>query len=112
MNGLAVSTAQRSLLLPGLATMIGYPTFNMPGWGGFLATAGTPKDAVEKLNAEGAARCAAAGIAETVDRGRHGTATASESSGVRKFVENDIRTQDAFVEAVGVEKLKGDVPAQ
>ena len=54
LNGLAVSTAQRSLLLPGLADMMesGYPTFNMPGWGGFLATAGTPKDVVEKLNAE------------------------------------------------------------
>ena len=34
LRGLAVSTAQRSLLLPDLPTMIesGYPTFDMPGW--------------------------------------------------------------------------------
>jgi tripartite-type tricarboxylate transporter receptor subunit TctC len=30
----------------------------------------------------------------------------------RKFVENDIARWTQFVEAVGVEKLKGDVPAQ
>ena len=29
----------------------GYLTFNMPGWGGLLATAGTPKDVIVKLNA-------------------------------------------------------------
>ena len=54
LRGLAVSTSQRSVLLPALPTMIesGYPTFNMPGWGGLLATAGTRKDIVEKLNAD------------------------------------------------------------
>lgn len=38
LRGLAVSTAQRSLLLPDLPTMIesGYPTFDMPGWGACL----------------------------------------------------------------------------
>jgi tripartite-type tricarboxylate transporter receptor subunit TctC len=30
----------------------GYPTSNMPGWGGLLATAGTPKDVVDKINQE------------------------------------------------------------
>ena len=44
LRGLAVSTPQRSVLLPNLPTMMesGYPTFNMPGWGGLLAPAGTP----------------------------------------------------------------------
>src|ERR1700719_1089144 len=38
LRGLAVSTAQRSLLLQDLPTMIesGYPTFDMPGWGACL----------------------------------------------------------------------------
>src|SRR5262249_46128087 len=54
LRGLAVSTAQRSLLLPDLPTMIesGYPTFNMPGWGGFITPAGAPPTVVNKLNAE------------------------------------------------------------
>src|SRR5499425_604642 len=53
-RGLAVTTAERSTLLPKLPTMVesGYPNFVMPGWGGFLAPAHTPKEIVEKLNAE------------------------------------------------------------
>ncbi|MGA9893191.1 MAG: tripartite tricarboxylate transporter substrate-binding protein, partial [Xanthobacteraceae bacterium] len=37
-----------------VATMIesGYPTFDMPSWGGFLAPAGTPREIVAKLNRE------------------------------------------------------------
>src|SRR4029077_4698450 len=43
LRGLAVSPPQRSVLLPDLPTMMesGFPTFNMPGWGGLFATAGT-----------------------------------------------------------------------
>src|SRR5215813_15462291 len=53
-RGLAVTTAQRSTLLPALPTMVeaGYPNFVMPGWGGFLAPAHTPAAIVQKLNAE------------------------------------------------------------
>jgi tripartite-type tricarboxylate transporter receptor subunit TctC len=53
-RGLAVTTVQRSLLLPQLSTVVeaGYPNFVMPGWGGFLAPAHTPKAIVQKLNDE------------------------------------------------------------
>src|SRR5262249_59383962 len=53
-RGLAVTTAQRSTLLADLPTMVesGYPDFVMPGWGGFLPPANTPKEIVEKLNGE------------------------------------------------------------
>src|SRR5215813_9379698 len=53
-RGLAVTTAQRSTLLADLPTMVesGYPNFVMPGWGGFLAPANTPKEIVQKLNGE------------------------------------------------------------
>src|SRR5262249_15603417 len=47
-RGLAVTTGQRSTLLADLPTMVesGYPNFVMPGWGGFLAPANTPKEIV------------------------------------------------------------------
>ena len=53
-RGLAVTTAQRSVLLPQLPTLAesGFPTFVMPGWGGLMAPAGTPKAIVDKINAE------------------------------------------------------------
>jgi tripartite-type tricarboxylate transporter receptor subunit TctC len=52
-RGLAVTTAQRSVLLPQLPTLAesGFPTFVMPGWGGLMAPAGTPKPIVDKINA-------------------------------------------------------------
>jgi len=108
LNGLAVSTAQRSLLLPGLATMMesGYPTFNMPGWGGFLATAARRRTCRE-TQCRGSARCAAAGIAETVDRGRHGTATASESSGVSEIRRERHRTLDTIRRGRRCRKTEG-----
>jgi tripartite-type tricarboxylate transporter receptor subunit TctC len=48
-RGLAVTTAQRSVLLPQLPTLAesGFPTFVMPGWGGLMAPAGTPKAIVD-----------------------------------------------------------------
>jgi tripartite-type tricarboxylate transporter receptor subunit TctC len=114
LNGLAVSTAQRSLLLPGLATMMesGYPTFNMPGWGGFLATAGTPKDAVEKLNAEVQRAVQRPELQKRLIAAGMEPPPPQNPAEFRKFVENDIARWTQFVEAVGVEKLKGDVPAQ
>src|SRR5215813_6988039 len=47
-RGLAVTTAQRSALLPQLPTLAesGFPSFVMPGSGGLMAPAGTPKPVV------------------------------------------------------------------
>jgi tripartite-type tricarboxylate transporter receptor subunit TctC len=111
LRGLAVSTAQRSLLLPALPTMIesGYPTFDMPRWGGFLAPARTPPDVVAKLNAE---------VRRAVERPelRQRLLTVGMEpppphgpSEVRAFVEHDIARWTQFVETVGIERLKGEV---
>ena len=53
-RGLAVSTAKRSRIVPELPTVAesGVPGFEVVGWNGLLAPAGSPKPALEKLYAE------------------------------------------------------------
>ena len=49
-----MTSAKRSALAPDLPTMIGkrLPGFEVVGWYGLAAPAGTPKDVIAKLNAE------------------------------------------------------------
>jgi tripartite-type tricarboxylate transporter receptor subunit TctC len=109
LRGLAVSTSQRSVLLPALPTMIesGYPTFNMPGWGGLLATAGTRKDIVEKLNAEVLRAVQRPETQKRLIAAGMEPAPPLDPDGFRAFIEDDIARWTQFVEAVGVERLKG-----
>jgi tripartite-type tricarboxylate transporter receptor subunit TctC len=114
LRGLAVSTAQRSLLLPDLPTMVesGYPTFNMPGWGGFITPASAPPAVVAKLNAEirrivalpdVRARLIAAGMEPPPPYG---------PAEVRQFIADDIARWTLFVDAVGIDKLTEDTHKQ
>jgi tripartite-type tricarboxylate transporter receptor subunit TctC len=109
LRGLAVSTSQRSVLLPALPTMIesGYPTFNMPGWGGLLATAGTRKDIVEKLNAEVLRAVQRPETQKRLIAAGMEPAPPLDPDGFRAFIEDDIARWTQFVDAVGVERLKG-----
>jgi len=54
LKALAVSPGERSASLPDVPTFVeqGVPEFNFTSWQGFVAPAGTPKEIVEKLNAE------------------------------------------------------------
>ena len=114
LRGLAVSTERRSLLLPDLPTMMeaGYPTFNMPGWGGFITPAGAPAAAIAKLNGEIRraverpelrARLIAAGMEPPPPYG---------PAEVRKFIADDIARWTRFVDAVGIDKLSQDSQQQ
>ena len=96
LRGLAVSTARRSQLLPELPTMIesGCPTFDMPGWGGLITTAGTPVDVIEKLNQE-VQRAVARRSAAAAIRGRHGAAAALWAGGGAAIHCQRHRTLDA-----------------
>jgi tripartite-type tricarboxylate transporter receptor subunit TctC len=53
LRGIAVTTAKRSSAMPELPTIAesGLAGYDASTWGGILAPAGTPKDAVAKLNA-------------------------------------------------------------
>ena len=108
LRGIAVSTRQRSLLLPNLPTMVesGYPAFDMPGWGGLIATAGTPKDVVDKINAE-----VQRAVAQPERQKRLITVgmeppPAYGPAQVRQFIEDDIARWSKFVNEVGLDKLR------
>ena len=111
LRGLAVSTPKRSLLLPDLPTMIesGYPTFDMPGWGGFLRPRRHSVEIAAKINAEVQRavskpqyqeRLLAAGLEPPPPDG-------PEEFG--KFIAGDIARWSHFVEAIGAASLNGGV---
>jgi tripartite-type tricarboxylate transporter receptor subunit TctC len=54
LRALAVTSVKRSMLLPAVASVAeqGYPGFEVSGWYGMLAPAGTPREAIALLNAE------------------------------------------------------------
>jgi tripartite-type tricarboxylate transporter receptor subunit TctC len=54
LRALAVTTRERSPLVPNLPSMqeAGVPDFDITSWQGYFAPAGTPKEIVTKLNAE------------------------------------------------------------
>jgi tripartite-type tricarboxylate transporter receptor subunit TctC len=53
-SAVAIASAQRSELFPGIPTMgeAGLPGFEVTGWGSFMAPAATPKPVIDALNAE------------------------------------------------------------
>ena len=54
LRALAVTSGSRSTLLPDLPTIIesGVPDYDLSGWNALFAPAGTPRDIVDRLNAE------------------------------------------------------------
>jgi tripartite-type tricarboxylate transporter receptor subunit TctC len=107
-RGLAVTTAHRSTLLPDLPTMVesGYPEFVMPGWGGFLAPANTPREIVQKLNAEIARAVRKPEVqARLLTVGMETPPTLAPAE-VADFIRNDVARWTALVDAVGLEKLR------
>jgi tripartite-type tricarboxylate transporter receptor subunit TctC len=106
-RGLAVTTPQRSALLPDLPTLVesGYANFVMPGWGGFLAPAGTPKPVVEKLNAEIARAVRKPDVQQRLLTVGMETPPMLAPAEVADFVRNDVARWTELVEAVGRDKL-------
>jgi len=107
-RGLAVTTAQRSTLLPQLPTLAesGFPTFVMPGWGGLMAPAGTPKPIVDKINAEVQRAVKDPKVAEKLLAVGMEPPPAMPANAFGAFIKEDIARWTAMVDAVGLEKLK------
>jgi tripartite-type tricarboxylate transporter receptor subunit TctC len=107
-RGLAVTTARRSTLLPDLPTLVesGYPSFVMPGWGGFLAPAHTPKEVVQKLNGEIARALQKPDVQQRLLNVGMETPPPYAPGQVAEFIRDDVARWTQLVEAVGLEKLR------
>ena len=107
-RGLAVTTAQRSALLPQLPTLAeqGFPTFVMPGWGGLMAPAGTPRAIVDKINAEVQRALADPRVAAKLLAVGMEAPPPMNAAAFRDFIAQDIARWTAQVDAVGLDKLK------
>ncbi len=107
-RGLAVTTAQRSALLPQLPTLAesGFPTFVMPGWGGLMAPAGTPKAVVDKINAEVQRAVQDPKVAERLLAVGMEPPPPMSADAFGAFIKQDIARWTGLVDAVGLDKLK------
>jgi tripartite-type tricarboxylate transporter receptor subunit TctC len=107
-RGLAVTTAQRSVLLPQLPTLAesGYPTFVMPGWGGLMAPAGTPRRIVDQINADVQRAVQDPKVAEKLLAVGMEPPPAMTAAAFGDFIKEDIARWTGMVDAVGLEKLK------
>jgi tripartite-type tricarboxylate transporter receptor subunit TctC len=107
-RGLAVTTAQRSVLLPQVPTLAesGFPTFVMPGWGGLMAPAGTPKRIVDKINADVQRAVQDPKVAEKLLAVGMEPPPAMPAGAFADFIKEDIARWTSMVDAVGVENLK------
>jgi tripartite-type tricarboxylate transporter receptor subunit TctC len=108
LRGLAVSTAQRSMLLPALPTMAdsGFPEFVMPGWGGLIAPAGTPRPVIDKLNREIQLGLERAEIQQRLINAGMEPAPRFSPAQFREFMASDIARWAAFVDIIGLDKLQ------
>jgi len=113
-RALAVTTAERSTLLPLLPTMVesGFPDFVMPGWGGFLAPAHTPKQIVQKLNAEIARAVHRPEVQARLMTVGMETPPVLDPDGFAGFIRDDVARWTRLVEAVGLEKLREGASVQ
>ena len=83
----------------------GYPSFNMPGWGGLLTTVGTPPENVTALNAEVRRAIARPDVRERLIAAGMEPPPELEPNGVRDFIASDIARWTKFVDAIGLDKL-------
>jgi tripartite-type tricarboxylate transporter receptor subunit TctC len=79
----------------------------MPGWGGFLAPAGTPKEIVGKLNAEIGRAVRKGDVQARLLTVGMETPPALAPAQVAQFIRDDVARWTRLVEAVGLEKLSG-----
>ena len=107
-RGLAVTTAQRSALLPQLPTLAesGFPSFVMPGWGGLMAPAGTPQPIVDKINAEVQRAVQDPKVAAKLLAVGMEPPPPMSAAKFGDFIKEDIARWTTQVDAVGLDKLQ------
>lgn len=107
-RALATTGSKRSMMMPELPTLAesGLPNFVMNGWTGLLATAGSPRPALEKLNAEIRKSYAVPIVRERlIALGQEMPEPWPDVEAFEQFVRDDIARWTTLVELVGRGKL-------
>jgi tripartite-type tricarboxylate transporter receptor subunit TctC len=97
-TAIAVTSAKRSAALPNVPTIqeSGYPDFEMSGWFGILAPAGTPPAIAQKLRDEVAKAVADKGVIETLAKqGMEPLAT--QPAAWLKYMQSEIATYSKII---------------
>ncbi len=104
LRALAVTSAKRSPLLPDVPTMIesGFPDFSTSAWTGLLAPAGTPSEAIAKLNSTVNAALETAEMKAALDR-LAGDPLGGPPSELTKVIESDIGKWAPIVKALNLQ---------
>ncbi|HEY6256828.1 MAG TPA: tripartite tricarboxylate transporter substrate binding protein [Xanthobacteraceae bacterium] len=104
LRALAVTSAQRSPLLPDVPTMIesGFPDFATSAWTGLLAPAGTPPEAIAKLNGAVNAGLKSTEMQAALDR-LAGDALGGAPAELTKVIESDIGKWGPIVKALNLQ---------
>ena len=104
LRALAVTSAKRSPLLPGLPTMIesGFADFQSTSWTGLLAPAGTPPDIVGKLNGAVNTALKSTEMKVALDR-LAGDALGGAPQELTKVIESDLAKWGPIVKALNLQ---------
>lgn len=102
LNGLAISSPQRSPLLPDLPTVAesGYPGFEATAWGGVSGPKGLPPAVVDKLH--GAIMKVLAGPFRTKQEALGGTILGTSPAEFNAFVQREIEQWAQVIKAAGI----------
>ncbi|OYU98501.1 MAG: MFS transporter [Burkholderiales bacterium PBB5] len=103
LRALAITSAQRSPLLPELPTVAesGLPGFDMQSWFALAAPAGTPKPLIERLNAELRKALAAPDVRQRL-QDMAATAEPGSPEQLRALIASELKRWDKVVKQAGV----------
>lgn len=108
-KALAVTTTTRSRLFPSLPTLqeAGLEGFEVTGWGSFVAPAGTPKPAIEKLNVEVLRELRDPEVQQALGRMNLDLPPLYRPAQVGDFVRADVARWNRIIDTAGVARAQG-----
>ena len=102
-RGLGVSSAQRTPLAPALPTLAesGLPGYEVIGWNGLIAPAGTPRAIVAKINAEASRALKLPDLMQRLSGAYYDSAAANTPAEFATYIRQEIAKWAKLVKETG-----------